>query len=352
VETTVTPARARTAALALAASMMALIGALAFTGKPPGGQMLQRFEPHGIVAASPPDILRVEIKLGKERLALRRTAGGSWMLDGPAPQTASSELTSHLETALRFMHVSTPNRTLDTDDYRDAAFADFGLEPPAFAVSLGAADRSVVTADFGALTPAQTSQYVRLVGRPTLYLLPRHVGAEWQLAADLAKRSLPASTARSAPLLLPASIDQVWAVEIVFRGRLHRFERDGAGNWFLHVGQHTHTGNTPAHVADPAKAPVIAAALTAFGEAEIEAIAARRPDSSERARFGLERPILIALLYPRDSSTPLARVEVGGATDDGFSRYAQESQDGDVITIGASEPQRLIELLQAAGAAP
>jgi hypothetical protein len=348
----VTTARGAMATLALAALMMALIGALALTGKSPGGQMLQRFEPHGIIAAGPPDILRVEMRQGKERLTLRRTASGSWVLEGPAGGTTSSELASHLDTALRFMHVSAPTRTLEPADYRDSDIADFGLDPPAFSVSLGAADKSVTTADFGTLTPAQTSQYVRLAGRPALYLLPRHVGAEWQLAADLAKRSLPAGASRSAETLLPASIDQLWAVEIIFAGKLHRFERDGAGRWFLHFGQHTHSATTPAHVADPAQAPVIDAALAAFGETEIETIALRRPSSDARAQFGLERPILIVLLYPRDSSTPLARVEIGGAADDGFSRYVQLSQDGDVMTIAADESQRLIDLLIAVGAAP
>ena len=348
-----TAAQRGTAMLALAAAtMMLLLGALALTGKPPGGQLLEPFEPRGIVAALPSDILRVEMRLDKERLTLRRTAAGSWSFDGPAAAPASSELASHLEAALRFMHVSGPARTLRPGDYQDSEIADFGLDPPALAVWLGAADKSVTAAEFGALNPAQTSQYVRLAGQPALYLLPRHVGGEWQLAADLARRSQPAVAGRAAPALLPASIDQVWAVEIVFAGKLHRFERDGAGRWFLHVGQHTHSAATPEHVADPAKAPVIDAALAAFGATEIETIAARRPSGDERARLGLERPVLVALLYPRDSSTPLARVEIGEPADDGFSRYAQLSQDGDVMTIAADAPQRLIDLLHAVGAAP
>lgn len=347
-----TAARRGPLALALAAAMLALLGALAFTGKPPGGQMLQRFEPRGIVAATPRDIRRVEMRSGKEKLTLRRTPAGSWAFDGPGAPLASSDLASHLETALRFMNVSAPTRTLDPGDYRDADIADFGLDPPSFAVSLGAIDKSVTTADFGTLNPAQTSQYVRLAGRPSLYLLPRHVGAEWLLAADLARRSAATASGRSVQRLLPASIDQVWAVEIVFAGKLHRFERDGSKSWFLHVGQHTHSAASPGHVADPAKAPLIDAALTAFGATEIETVAARRPGSEEQARLGLERPMLIALLYPRDSSTPLARVEIGGLADDGFSRYAQLSQAGDVLTIAADEPQRLIDLLSAVGAAP
>lgn len=341
-----------TMTLALAAAMVAVLGALALTGKPPGGQMLERFEPHGIIAASPPEILRVEMRWNKERLALRRTAAGSWSFDGPEAAAASRELASHLETALRFMSVSAPTRTLEPGDYRAGDIAEFGLDPPGFAVTLGTADKSVITADFGTLNPAQTSHYVRLAGQPALYLLPRHVGAEWQLAGDLAQRSRPSSGGHAAEPLLPASLEQIWAVEIVFAGTLRRFERDSEGRWFLHVGQHSHAAGAPAHVADPAKAPLIAAALNGFGETTVETVAAHQPSREERARLGLERPMLIALLYPRDSSTPLARVEVGALADDGFSRYAQRSSDGDVLTIAADEPQRLIDLVQAVGATP
>jgi hypothetical protein len=342
-------ARHNAGLLGLAALTIALIGALAITGKPPGGQTLERFEANGIVAADPANILRVEIRLGRGKLALRRMPAGGWRFDVAGSEAASSELASHLEAALRFMHVSKPSRTLDSGDYRDAGLADFGLDPPAFVVSLGAVDRSVITADFGAATPAQTAQYVRLVGAPTLYLLPRHVGAEWQLTADLAQRSLPAASGRHAGSVLPVSIDRVWAVELVVGGKLHRFERDAAGAWFLHVGQHSHAGNAPGHAADPAKAPLIAAALAAFAESEVEPVAAQ---SADPARLGLERPVLIALVYPRDSSTPLARVEIGDVVADGFGRYARLSHRDGIVSIEIDALQRLVELPRAVGAAP
>lgn len=346
------------AAVLAAAAMVAFIAGLALTGRMPGGQNMQRFEPRGIVAAPPSDIRTIEIRHGQERLVFVRQAAGSWAFDGSAPIEVPSELASHLETALRFMHVATPARLLGPDDYRGASFADFGLDPPPYIVSLGAADKSVIVADFGTLNPPQTSQYVRLLGGPTLYLMPRHVGAEWQLAADLARRALPPQAGRRddgeppAGLLLPVSIDQVWAVELVVGGKLHRFERDSAGSWFLHVGQHSHVGDTARHVADPAQAPVIAAALGGFGETQIEARVAHHASSADLDRFGLSRPALIALLYARDSSTPLARIEVGATAEDGFSRYAQLGQTGEVVTIAGYEAQRLVDLPKTVGAAP
>lgn len=345
------PASRNAAAVLAAAAMVALIAGLAMTGRSPGGQALQRFTPRGIVAPPPADIRTIEIRLGPERLAFHREGPGAWLFDSPSAEVPT-EVEAHLEAALRFMHVSAPARTLDPDEYRGTSLAEFGLDPPAYVVTLGAAGVPVAIADFGALNPAQTSQYVRLLGRPTLYLMPRHVGAEWQLAADLAKRALPPAHRDGPPaaeLLLPASIDQIWAVELVSGGALHRFERDGAGRWFLHTGQHSHVGGTNAHVADPVQAPVIAAALDGFGETQIEGRAALRPTGADLEQFGLSRPSLIALLYARDNSTPLARVEIGSAAKDGFSRYARLAPTGDVVMVADYEAQRLADLLKAVG---
>ena len=111
--------------------------------------------------------------------------------------------------------------------------------------------------------------------------MARHVGTEWQVAGDMARRlrgqAEPAVAARGTSLLLPVSIAQIWAVEIVFAGKLTRFERDSAGNWFRHVGQHSHVGSTNVHVADPAQARMIGAALEAFDETAVETRVAHRP---------------------------------------------------------------------------
>ena len=246
------------------------------------------------------------------------------------------------------MHVSEPSSDLEPADYAGARFTDFGLDPPAYLVSLEKADRSVVVADFGTLNAASTSQYVRLVGQPTLYLMPRHVGAEWELTADMAKRPSrrqpkAAMKRRRAPsacrgLLLPASIDRIWAVEIAFKGKLHRLERDGAGNWLLHVGQHR----------IPAIRPPISPTLARPASLQWRSppsIRRRSKGSSRIIRtrvtrhYGLGRPMLIALVYQRDNSSPLARIEIGNMAEDGFGRYARIAESGDVVTIAAYEAE-------------
>ena len=81
--------------------------------------------------------------------------------------------------------------------------------------------------------------------------------ATW--AKNGSSRAIWLSAARS--LLLPVSIAQVWAIEIVSRGTLYRFERDPTGLWFHHVGQHVHTPGGFVHHADPKLAPLIEAEL-------------------------------------------------------------------------------------------
>ena len=67
------------------------------------------------------------------------------------------------------------------------------------------------------------------------------------------------------------------------------------------------------------------------------------------AATSLALPAMIVLLYPRDSSTPLARIEVGAAAGDGFSRYALLA--GTVVRVADHDVKRLTDLLKAVGAA-
>jgi hypothetical protein len=337
------------------ALMVALLAGLALSGRSPGLPEI-KFTPQGIVAATSSTVTAAEIRTGGERIGFRRTTGDAWNFERsntPVP----ADLASHLNMALQFMHVSEPTRSLDPSEYQTANFAEFGLDPPAYIVSLEQPDRSAIVADFGTLNPSGTAQYLRLVGQPTVYLMPRHVGTEWEVTADMARRTLPPksgsgdeNTKRLTALLLPASIDRIWAIEIVIQGKLYRFERDGAGNWLLHTGQHTHAGNTDTHIADPEKARIIATALAALDQTQIETVVAKHPSEVELERYGLSRPEVIALMYARDSSSPLVRLAIGNVSGDGFSRYARLA-GGDVVTIAAYTATNLVQLLKAVGAA-
>jgi hypothetical protein len=354
VETTLRSGARNIALWAGGALMIALLAALALSGRSPGLPEI-KFTQQGIVAATPTTITAAEIKIGGERIGFRRTKGGAWSFERsntPVP----AELASHLDLALQFMHVSEPTRSLDPGDYDAASFAEFGLDPPAYLVSLEQPDRPAIVADFGTLNPSNTAQYLRLVGQPTVYLMPRHVGAEWEVTADMAKRILPPEAGgdenakRLTALLLPASIDRIWAIEIVIEGKLHRLERDSGGNWLLHTGQHAHAGGSDVHSADPDKARIIATALAALDQTQIEKVVSKHPGEAELEQYGLSRPEVIALMYARDSSSPLVRLAIGNVSGDGFSRYARLA-GGDVVTIAAYTATNMVQLLKAVGAA-
>jgi hypothetical protein len=308
------------------------------------------FTSKGLVAIPASDITRVEIRTGPDAVALHRDAGG-WTIDGVSG-AVPAELASHVDAGLRLAHVSEPAREMAANELTAGSFAEFGLDPPASVVALSTTSGAVATLNFGVLNPAGTSQYVRLGGAPTVYLMGRHVGAEWQVASDMARRlrgqADPAVASRGTSLFLPVSMAQVWAVEIVAAGKLTRFERDSAGNWFRHVGQHSHTANSNAHVADPAQARLIATALEAFDATAVEAHVGRA-DAAQLAQFGLNFPTVIVLLYARDSSQALAQIEFGGSADS-LDRYARLAPNGDVVSVAEFEVRRLTELLKAVGA--
>ena len=331
--------------------LIILLFALVVSGHSPVSHSLVPFTPKGLIATTPSAVTRIEIRTGQDSVALHRDSDG-WTIEGTAG-AVPAELASHISAGLRFMHVSEPMREIAASELTVANFAQFGLDPPANVLVLGTAHGTVATVNFGILNPAGISQYVRLAGAPTVYLMARHVGTEWQLTGDMARRlrgrAGPAVANRGTSLLLPVSLAQVWAVEIVFAGKLTRFERDGGGEWFRHVGQHSHVGNANVHFADPAQARVIGAVLDAFDEIAVETRVAHGADKVELTRFGLALPPLIVLLYARDSSTALARLEFGAAADT-FDRYARLAPDGDVVTVAEFEARHLIELLKVVGA--
>lgn len=332
------------------AVLLVLLLAVVVSGQWPELHSKLSSSPKGLLAIAPKEIDHIDIRSGTERVALRRQADG-WMIDS-LERTAPAELVSHIDTALKFLKVAEPSREISAAELGPDSFAAFGLDPPSEVAVLEAGSAVTATMNFGAPNPAGTSHYVRLGGAPTVYLMPRHVTEEWHLLLDMARRQQGkagvATASRSADLLLPVSIAQVWAVEIVAGGKLTRFERDPKGAWFKHTGQHTHAAGSNAHVADPALAPVIEAAFRDF-DATVAETHVGPGDAARLAQYGLALPTQIVLFYGRDSSTPLARLEFGAPADK-FDRYARLAPDGAVITIAEFEPRRLSELLKVVGA--
>jgi uncharacterized protein DUF4340 len=330
--------------------LLVLLLALASSGQWPGVHGKLSSSPKGLLAIAPDEIEHIDIRSGSGSVTMRRRPGG-WTIEG-LDDAFPIELGSHVDTALRFLKVSEPSRQIAADELTAESFAGFGLDPPAEVAVLATRSDVVATVNFGTANPAGTSHYVRLGGAPTVYLMPRHVTEEWRLVFDMAQRlhgkASSADASRGAGLLLPVSMAQVWAIEIVASGKLTRFERDAAGAWFRHTGQHKHTAGSDVHVADPAQAKMIEAAFRTLDAAVAEAYVAAF-DASHLAQYGLALPTLIVLFYARDSSAPVARLEFG-ASADRLDRYARLAPDGAIVTVAEFEPRRLIDLLKAVGA--
>ena len=324
----------------MAACIMAgLLGVIAVSGRWPVDAPRTHLAAGGILSLAPERVARVEFSSGEQRAIFSRNSREEWLFNDSPTEPA---VAGHIATAIRLLTISAPRRVLAANEYSSDQLAEYGLDPPRFALAVAEAGGNTIGLGFGEATPAQNAQYVRIVGRPELYLLPRDVGEEWQLARDMGERG--------ANLLLPVSIARVWAIEIVGHGSLYRFERDPAGLWFHHVGQHVHTPGGFVHHADPTLAPLIAAELAVLDRVPVARVAARHPDAAALAGAGLEHPAMILLLYSRDIAGPVVRLELGNAAADGPDRYARIQQSDTLVTVPDDAAQHLATLLQLAGA--
>jgi hypothetical protein len=318
--------------------MAGLLGLIAVTGRWPVDAPRTHVEAGGILSLPAEGIARVEFSADEQQSLFSRDPREGWLFNG-AP--TGSAVASHIDTAARLLTVSAPRRVLAEGEYGPAQLAEYGLDPPRFVLAVAEAGDNTTRLGFGEATPAQNAQYVRIIGRPELYLLPRDVGEEWQLARDMA--------GRAGRLLLPISIAQVWATEILSGGTLYRFERDTAGLWFHHVGQHVHTPGGLVHHADPTQAPLIEAELAELDRLPIARIVAPHPDATALVSSGLEHPATVLLLYSRDSAGPVARVELGRCAAEGPDCYARIQQSDTLATVPDDAARHLATLLLLAG---
>jgi hypothetical protein len=163
--------------------------------------------------------------------------------------------------------------------------------------------------------------------------------------------------------LVTVPIAELAAVEIVYKGVVHRFERDAQGMWFYH-GVHGAQQEAHAHQTDPAAAATIDKALTAFSRTRIERrftldFAAVGRSEAERTLgvddnvrdYGVTLPSMLILLYTPGQVEPVARYAVGDVAPDTYSRYIQRLGGLDVVTIANYQIQNLEQLIDAMNAA-
>jgi hypothetical protein len=184
---------------------------------------------------------------------------------------------------------------------------------------------------------------------------PRRLVAVWLLLAVLAvaivtieyvdRRATSGSAQTDARALLRAGVDELGAVEIADRGRLHRFERDATGAWFYH-GIHTEATAAHTHTPDPALAERIARTFAAFGRARIER---QFPLDRDADVYGVATPEVVVLAYRRGQSQPLTQYAVGHVAPDTVSRYVMVVGSPAVVTIPKYQIDNLLDLVRVAG---
>ena len=323
----------------IAACLMAgLLGVIAVTGHWPVDAPRTHVKGGGILLFPAERIARVEFSAGEQQALFSRGPAEGWLFNGVRTGPAVAD---HIDTAAQLLTVSAPRRVLPAGEYDPEKLAEYGLDVPRFVLVVIEANGNATRLGFGEATPAHNAQYVQIIGRSELVLLPRDVGEEWQLARDMA--------ARADNLLLPVSIAQVWAAEVLSRGTLYRFERDSAGLWFHHVGQHVHTPGGLVHHADPTLALLIEAEFTALDRLSIARVVSRHPDAAALASSGLEHPATVMLLYSRDSAGPVARIELGNSAAQGRDCYGHIQQSDELVIVPDDAARHLTTLLALAG---
>jgi Domain of unknown function (DUF4340) len=331
-------ALASRAAIVAACLMAGLLGVVAVTGHWPVDAPRKHLEAAGILSLPIEQIAHIDFSAAGQETVFTRQRRGEWLVNGAATGPA---ITGHIDTAVKLLTVSAPRRVLAASEYSPGQLAEYGLDPPGFVLAVATTGGDTTRLGFGEATPARNAQYVRVTGRPELYLLPRDVGEEWQLARDMA--------GRAGSRLLPVSIARVWAIEILDHGTLYRFERDPDGLWFHHTGQHAHLPGGFVHQADPKLAQLIEGELAALDRLPIARIVTSHPDAAALGSFGLDHPTKILLLYSRDTAGPIARVELGNTSLDDSDRYARVRESDTLVTFPDQAIEHLVNLLQIAG---
>jgi hypothetical protein len=181
------------------------------------------------------------------------------------------------------------------------------------------------------------------------------LGAVAAIAVNLNRAAVPVAdpdgdTAEAPRFLVPVPMDQLAAVELVRRGQIYRFERDGADRWFLHAHEHAAGQSKHGHEADPTETARIVQGLEMFGRTRVERVVGRA-DIDDR-RFGTATPTVIVNLFERDAVRPVRRLLAGDLAPDGFARYLKITEEAEIVTIPDYQIQTLLDLLEPSGAAP
>jgi hypothetical protein len=165
----------RLAWAAAALGAIAFLVALAFTGGR-GGPGLEPFTPKGLMMIPVEDVREIDVAAPRGHWHFVRTQDGWRATKGIT--TAGFE--ARLDSALRLLRNSGPDRVLTEAEVARAGAAQFGLAPPRLRIIVSGPDASVFAISFGVTNPMGLSHYARLDGSSEIALLPTFVAEEWE----------------------------------------------------------------------------------------------------------------------------------------------------------------------------
>lgn len=164
--------------LALALAAAGFVGFVAMRGERPEAG-LDRFESGGFLAErEAQDVRAVVVEAGGRQWRFQRSPRGAWS-QGDPPVTVAAGVAQRIEQGLALLRDSRPERQFTREETAAMSAADLGLAPPALVVSVVGASATRFTIAFGAENPLGHARYARIVGRDTLWLVPRHVADTW-----------------------------------------------------------------------------------------------------------------------------------------------------------------------------
>jgi hypothetical protein len=157
---------------AAAAALLLLAVALCSPDRQKGLGEYQAAGPMRHIATA--DIVALRIATGERQWRFERGAAGWQMAEGGAMADAAAS--SAIESGLRLLHNTPPERSFDTDS------PDFGLAPAALRVSLATTRGVTFEAEFGNANPMGLARYVRVRagGQNALHLMPVYVAEPWE----------------------------------------------------------------------------------------------------------------------------------------------------------------------------
>lgn len=162
-----------------AALATAAIIALALHGQRPDPSLV-RFEAAGaMLRIAPETVTEVVVSEAGRRWRFERAGVTGWAAAPGAPVGAERSA-AHLDSGLRFLHASAPQRVLQADEVAGIAPSEFGLDPPRYSVLVRSSSDAPFSIEFGALNPQGLARYARVGGRREILLLPSFVGEPWE----------------------------------------------------------------------------------------------------------------------------------------------------------------------------